>query len=437
MSLKKKKFIFTLLALCSFFEGMAQNDNGAERQKWTLQNCIDYALSQNINLQRNKISLEQSKINTLQAKAQWYPSLSFSTNHSTNGKSYNGSYNLSASWLVFNGFRRKNTIAQQELQELASALNVSESELEMKLSIVSNYIQILYAQESIKTNKNSLETSQVELDRGNQLLKAGSISKSDLSQIEAQVAADKYQVVLAENNLEEMKLQLKQQLELGLDQDFDIPEAIISDEAVMALIPDKNSIYNNAKIVNPSIKGDSISLQIAEIETKKAKGAYYPTINLSAGVNTGHNSASDDAIGSQVDNNFSKNVGISLNYPIFDNRERKSALQKAKLNQKAVQLEVRENEKKLEKTIEGAYLDVISAQQSFLAAKENLASAEASYELVEQKYNYGMKSPFELLTEKNKLQNRQQALLQAKYMALLNIQVLNIYQDLPIDIITK
>ncbi|HOI26068.1 MAG TPA: TolC family protein [Paludibacteraceae bacterium] len=439
-----KSIAIACLALTPFFGwAQEQQEQLSEQKDWTLQSCIDYALEQNINLQKSKILLEQSRINTKQAKAQMFPSLSASTGHTVRNTpmpeddsitktSYTGNYGANASWILFNGFRRKYNIEQQKLMEESQDANIANAQLDMKLSILTCYIQILYAKESIKVSKSSLETSKKQRDRGEELLNAGSFSKSDLAQLEAQYSSDKYQLIVAENNLEEKKLQLKQILELDIAEDIDIPEIEIDESEISQPLTSKEMIYATALSVNPTIKNSKLNMQIAELDTKKAKSAYYPTLSLNAGVSTGHNSLSDLDYGKQIKYNFGESIGLTLSYSIFDNRERKSTLEKARLNETLSNLEDKEVEKNLLKTIESAYLDAVAAQNSYIAASENLKAAESSYELIDQKYNLGMKNPFELLSEKNSLLNTQVSKLQAKYMALLNLQILNLYQDLPV-----
>lgn len=443
MNIRRHTKSIMVAIVLSSISGIAHGQSKAN--EWSLQSCIDYALQQNINIRKNRILLEQDITSTKQAKAQLLPSLSASTSHNINNKpmpendsitktSYTGNYGLNASWTIFNGFKRKYDIKQKKLQEESRKMDIANSEFDIKVSIVTYYIQVLYAQENITTTKNSLETSKAQLERGKEMMDAGSISKSDLAQLEAQYYSDKYQLVLAENNLDESRLQIKQLLELDISQEIYIPSITIEETEITQPLPSKEMVYANALSVNPAIKSSQFNKLIAELETKKAKSSYYPTLNLNAGVSTGHSSSSDLNYGEQIKYNFGENIGLSLNYSIFDNRERKSTIEKAKLNEIFSDLEKEEAEKKLLKDIESAYLDAVAAQSKYIAANENLKAVESSYELIEQKYNLGMKNPFELLSEKNTLLNTRLAKLQAKYMALLSLQVLNIYQDMPIQV---
>ena len=184
--------------------------------QWDLQSCIDYALQQNITIRKNRVNAESTQIDVKTAKATLFPSLSFSTSQNmvnrpyqessrtisgsevietTSKTSYNGNYGLNASWTIYNGSKRLNTIKQEKLNNQAANLDVETSENSIQESIAQIYIQILYAAESVKVNENTLQVSIAQRDRGQELLNAGSIAKSDLAQLEAQVSTDRYQLV--------------------------------------------------------------------------------------------------------------------------------------------------------------------------------------------------------------------------------------------------
>lgn len=409
-------------------------------EEWTLGQCVDYAMRQNISVQRGKISLEQSRISTEQAKGQWQPGVSFSAGQNFSNSpfveggyknTYSGNYNIGASWTVFNGFRRKYSIEQAELQEMIQETSLKSTEEDIKIAVLTCYLQVLYAKENVAMKRNSLETSNEQLSRYKQLYEAGSVSMSDLSQIESQHVSELYQVTVAENQLEDNLLQLKQLLRLDLNQPFDVRSMNFTQEEVLADLGNKDSIYVAALSSRPEIANALLNEQMADLQIKSAKSGYYPSVNLNASVGTGHN---NHGTGDQIKENFGESVGLSLNYAIADNRERKSTLRKAELNKTMSGLETENLKDDLKKTIEAAYLDAKAAQLNYIASKSNEQAAEATYELTKEKFSLGMKSPFEMLSEKNSLLNAQQQTLQSKYTSILNIQILNIYQGLPVEI---
>lgn len=430
-------------------QSTSSQDDAALPSQWDLQTCIDYALQHNITLKRNRISAESAEVDVKTAKAALFPSLSASVSQrivnrpnsetntiidgdnitsSTSKTSYNGSYGIDASWTLYNGSKRLNTIKQQKLNNRIAELNVAESENSIEESIAQIYVQILYAAEAVKVNENTLAISQAERDRGQQLLEAGSIAKSDLAQLESQVSTDKYQLVTAQATLQDYKLQLKQLLELDGENEMNIYLPVLSDENVLLPLPAKKDVYMSALTLRPEIEASKINVEASELGIDIAKAGYLPTISLSAGIGTNHTSGSDFTFGEQVKNGWNNSIGVSVSVPIFNNRQTKSAVQKAKLQRETSLLSLLDEQKTLYKTIEGLWLDANSAQQRYAAANEKLKSTQISYDLISEQFDLGMKNTVELLTEKNNLLQAQQEQLQAKYMAILNTQLLKFYQ---------
>lgn len=417
--------------------------------QWDLQSCIDYALEQNISIRKNRVTAESTQIDVKTAKAALFPSLSFSTSQqvvnrpyqetsnmvsgneiisSSSKTSYNGNYGLNASWTLYNGSKRLKTIKQEQLNNQVAELDVATSENSIQESIAQIYIQILYAAESVRVNENTLQVSIAQRDRGQQLLDAGSIAKSDFAQLDAQVSADRYQLVTAQTTLQDYKLQLKQLLELDGESEMNIYLPALSDENVLTPLPTKRDIYVSALAIRPEIEAGKLNIEASELGIDIAKSSYFPTISLSAGIGTNHTSGSDFTFTEQVKNGWNNSIGVSVSVPIFNNRQTKSAVQKAKLQRETSMLSLLEEQKALYKTIEGLWLDANSAQQQYAAANAKLQSTQISYELISEQFNLGMKNTVELLTEKNNLLQAQQEQLQAKYMAILNAQLLKFYQ---------
>lgn len=424
------------------------NDSTMPAQ-WDLQSCIDYALKKNITIRKSRINVESSQIDIKTAKAALFPSLSFSMGQnmvnrpyqessstvsgteilrSSSKTSYNANYGLNASWTVYNGNKRLKTIEQEELNNQIAQLDVATSEKSIQESIAQIYIQILYATESVKINEHTLELSIAQRDRGKSLLDAGSIAESDFAQLEAQVSTDRYQLVTAQAALQDYKLQLKQLLELEEEQEMDLYIPTLADENVLSPLPAKKDVYADALISRPEIEASKLNVKASELDIDIAKSGYYPSISLTAGIGTNHTSGSDFTFAEQVKNGWNNSIGLSVSVPIFNNRQTKSAVEKAKLQRETNMLSLLDEQKNLYKTIETLWLDANSAQQQYKAAQEKLKSAEISYTLVSEQFNEGMKNTVELLTEKNNLLQAQQEQLQAKYMAILNTQLLKFYQ---------
>lgn len=417
--------------------------------QWDLQSCIEYALEQNITIRKNRVNAMSTQIDVKTAKAALFPSLSFSTSQnvvnrpyqessnmvsgseiisSSSKTTYNGNYGLNAQWTLYNGSKRTNTIKQEKLNNLSAELEVATSENSIQESIAQVYIQILYAAESVRVNENTLQVSIAQRDRGRQLLDAGSIAKSDLAQLEAQVSTDRYQLVTAQATLQDYKLQLKQLLELDGENEMNVYLPALSDENVLLPLPAKRDVFMSALAIRPEIEASKINVEASELGIDIAKAGYLPTVSLSAGIGTNHTNGSDFTFSEQVKNGWNNSIGVSVSVPIFNNRQTKSAVQKAKLQRETSMLTLLDEQKTLYKTIEGLWLDANSAQQRYAAANEKLRSTQISYDLISEQFNVGMKNTVELLTEKNNLLQAQQEQLQAKYMAILNAQLLKFYQ---------
>ncbi len=419
-------------------------------KKWTLNDCINYALDKNIQLQQNKISLLESEEDVKDAKAALFPSLSFSTGHNivnrpyrsnsatVNGTeiissdsktTYNGSYSLSAQWTLWNGNRRLNSLKQQKKNREIAQLTVEETENMLKEQITQLFIQILYADESIAINKGTLEVSKATYERGKELFNEGSISKADLAQLESQVSSDQYQLVTSESTLRNYKLQLKQLLELDgtAEMELELPE--LSSEHVMEMLPSQIDVYQTALATRPEIQSGKLNIDNAKLNISYAKGGYMPTISLSASTSSTTNNSSQNNWAQQMKYGWNNMIGISLSIPLYDQRQNKSAVRKAKLQYSTSQLDLMNQEKELYSTIEGFYLDALNAQQQYAAAETKVKSSQTSFDMVSEQFNLGMKNTVELLTEKNNLLSAKQELLQAKYMAILNRTLLNFYAD--------
>ena len=446
-----KKYRKILVASMLMF---TSNLVGAQEKSstWNLRSCIDYAKEHNISILQSRNQQEQTAVSTKSAKAQLFPSLSFTTSQTyanqpyggngSVGDSYNdgtkntysGSYRFGASWALYNGGKNTKNIKLAQLNEQMAAKTTEELENQTELSILQAYMQILYAAESIRINQETLVLDSATLARGLEQKLAGMLTRADIAQLESQLSTDRYQLVKSQTTLDSYKLQLKQLLELSGQENLSIYTPEVLDAIVLRALPNKQEVYNQALGIMPEIKNSKLASQAAELQTAIAKAGYMPTLSLSATTATGHTSGSEAALGKQLKNGWNNNIGLTLSVPIFDNRTNKSAVEKAKLQFLNSQLSELDKQKTLYKTIETAWLDAYSAQNEFLAAKEKADYASVSYELASEQFKSGMKNTVELLTEKNNLLSAQQQKLQTKYMALLNQKILEFYQGIAINL---
>ena len=433
--------IFLISFMVMIFTNLAAQEKPA---KWDLTNCIDYALKNNIQVQKSKISLEQSAVTTKQAKAQLFPNLSASVNQNFSNSpflvgegtanSYTGSYGISSSLLLFDGGKTEKNIREQKLLEEVGKYNVLYSQKNIQFSILQSYLQILYAAESVNIDSATVEVSKYQFERGKNLLKAGSISKVDLAKLESQFSSDKYLLVTAKNALETQKLNLKQLLELTVKDELNITIPTLNDMDILKPLPSLQSIYGNSLNIMPQLKSSKLNIEVAGLETEKAKAGYLPKVSLNASVGTSNNNLSSYNLSKQLQDRFNEGIGLTVSIPIFSNRSTKSAIETSILNEKTSQLNLLDTEKSLLTSVESSYQDAISAQSQYVSATEKVKALQTSYDLIEQQFNLGLKSTLDLLTEKNNLLAAKQSLIQAKYLSIMNVQMLNLYQDLPLEI---
>ena len=419
------------------------------QQKWTLEDCINYAIENNISLKQSKLKKQTATETLKQSKAQLLPSLSASTSQGvgyrpwtnsgsitvTNGQVdtkvektyYNGSYNVNAQWTVWNGNQNRNQVKLNRVSEEQAELTAQETANTIQEKIAQLYVQILYQTEAIEVNRQSLETSKKNEERDKTMMEVGKMSKADVAQLTAQRATDEYNVVSAESQLAQYKLQLKQLLELTTE-DFDVAIPTTSDEQALEEIPSMSSVYEAALLQRPEIKNAELGLKSGDLQLKIAKAGWMPTLNMTGGVSTSTNSLTDNEWGTQMKTNFNSQVGATISIPIYDQRKARTAVNKARITQLEAQLALQEKQKKVYADIEGYWLNAQTNQQQFRSALLNVASEQASYDLLSEQFQLGLKNIVELMTGKDKLLKAQQNKLQSKYTTILNQQLLKFYK---------
>lgn len=429
------------ILLCSLLLSGLRNATAQEASKtWTLQECLDYAYQNNIQVRQSRNNQLSGIEDTKQAKAALFPSLVASTTQSytnypssevTDNNSYTGTYGITAGMTIFEGGKLRTEVKRQKVQNQMDALSVEESVNDIRIAIVQAYMQCLCAADAVRINRSTAEASKAQRDRAEEMLRTGSISRVDFAQLQSQYSSDEYQIVVAGSTLDNYKLQLKQLLELDIMEEMNPAVPGVKEENVLKALPPKNEVYETALKVMPQIRRGELGIEAAKLEEKSARAGFFPSISLSASVGTGHMSNNDFESGSQIWNRFNENVGLTLNIPIFSNRKNRTAVNKAKIALNDSYLEWTSLQKELLRNVESAYLDAVSAQAQYLSAREKEKYARESYELTSEQFRVGVKNTVELITAQNEYSAAQQQVLQAKYLTLLSIELLNIYQGLP------
>lgn len=419
-------------------------------RQWSLKDCIDYALANNIQLQKAKVQQLSALEDIKQSQSALLPSLSLSTSQNVSynpwpeqGSAmiagnkvqadvkkvyYNGSYSLSGNWTVWNGGQNTNTVKLNKLAAEQARLDSAVTANNVLEQIAQLYVQILYSDEAISVTKESLKVSQTNEERGKTMVSVGKMSKADLAQLTAQRANDEYSIVEAESNLRNYKRQLKQLLQIADNDEFDVAIPSTTDEMALKEVPAMNDVYTAALAQRPEIQNAKLGIESSDLSVKIAKAGKMPTVSLNAGLSTSTTSMSQNGWGNQMKNNFTVGGGVSVSIPLFDNRKTKISVNKAMLQKESYLLDLQDKQTTLYSTVENYWLQAVTNQNKFKAARVSTESAQASYELLSEQFNQGLKNIVELMTGKTNLLQAQQNELQSKYLAILNLNMLDFYR---------
>lgn len=421
---------------------------GMQAKHWTLRDCINYALENNISLQKTVLKKASAQEDYLQSKAALLPSLQASTSQNINytpwvasgisgdgyTKSsidkvyYNGTYSVAGNYTIWNGNKNRNQVKLNKLTTEAAALDSAIQAQNLQEQIATLYIQICYSTEAINVNKESYKSSLENEERGKEMVKIGKMSQADLAQLTAQRAQDEYSIVESESNVKNYKRQLKELLQITNDEAFDIVVPTASDAQALGTIPSLNSVYASALDTRPEIKSYQNMIDQSDLNIAIAKAGKLPTISANAGISTSTTSMNKDGWDSQIKQNFGVGGGISVSIPICDNRATKTAINKANIQKQSSMLDLKDQQTKLYSIIENYWLQANTNQSQFKAAKTSTESAKTSYDLLSEQFKLGLKNIVELRTGKDNLLKAQQNELQSKYLTLLNMGMLNFYK---------
>lgn len=438
----RKNYLSAVFLCCCTLSAYAQ-------RTWTLEECIDYAVKHNITLQKAQANVETDEINIKEQRGSLLPTVSASVQQgliwrpisesasnivngsiassSSNKANYSGSYGVNAQWTIWNGGRRMMNIENATLARDMALLQAESSANSITEQIVQHYVQILYMKEALKVNEQLLEHDRTIYNRGRDMVEQGQMSRSQLAQLEAQVANGVYDVVNTRTMIAEQTLELKQLLELEPEDELTVAAATVDDDAALRLIPDKDEVYDYALAQRPEIKSGEKQLQQSRNSTRLAKAQRLPSLSLGAGLNDSHMSGGTGA-GTQLKNNFSGQLSLGVSIPIFDQRQTSSAIQRAKVNERIAELDLADARETLWQTIEKYWLNAYNNQQKFLSSRTNVKSMSTTYNLLDEQFRLGVTDIANLLQGRDNLLSAQQTLLQDKYTTVLNLLLLDFYQ---------
>lgn len=413
----------------------------AQARTWSYDDCVEYAREHNISLQKSRLAEETSAYTLDESKAQWQPSLDFSTSHNLsnypwgkgNKNSYNSNYGLNAGWTVWNGGLRENTIKRNKLQAEIDKINTSTAMRTIETDLLQVYLNILYAKESIGIYEENAELSKKQAERAEQLMQAGRLSRVDYAQLASQYEQDVYALVNAKGVYDTRRMELKKLLELGIDTEIELQDVNWSNSQILAELPPIDDSYRLAVETDTYIKGLGLEKEGSDIDIQIASASGKPQISLNAGVGTGYY-APGGSFKSGLKQAWNENIGLTLAVPIFDNKKTSTAVAKAKVQRLDAQLDIEQRHTELAQSVENWYIDTKSSQSRFSAAEQQLAAVELSNELTNEQFNLGLVNTIELLTAHNNLVEARHALLQAKYMAILGHKMIEFYRTAAITL---
>ena len=417
------------------------------QKKWTLQECIDHALKENITLQSSKLNTENEAIRYEQAKNQILPSLSaygsqsmsfgqsmnnYGVYENKNSQSY--SAGLSTSVSVFNGFQIKNSIKAQEFNLLATLEDLKKAQESMSISLASAYLQVLYNKELYQVVLEQVELSKNQVSKYESMAELGKIPEGQVYEVKAQHAKNKQSAAESLSSLQLSLLDLSQMLELKEWSDFDIVVPNIDINALGLQITNADEIYNYAEVNKSSVKASEYRLKGSEKNLKIAEGGYYPSISFGANYSNGYYPDFAGSFGNQLDINSRASFGFNLSIPIFNKFDTKNSVRIAKNNLKNASLDVENSKKTLYKEIQQAWFNAKTALEKYYASSETLKQSEIAYNFAEEKFNYGRSTIYEFndarMNKISALSNQ----FQAKYNYLFCIKILDFYKGMPLSL---
>ncbi len=441
---KSLLLVFTLLIFC--------HSPSSAQKVWTLEECIAYALDNNITIKQSEISTEVSSVNYTQSKAAFLPTLNSNASYSYNfGRSvdpftYNFSnseiqsanISLSANLNIFNGLQLQNSLAQSKYEYMAGRENLHKIKNDIALNVAAAYLQVLYARETIKLAKDRLDAATQTKDRTKLLVDAGSMAQGNLLDADAALAGEELNMINADNLLTTALISLTQLLELKSNDGFEVavPSVELPDQSSLALTPDE--IFNTSLSIMPEFKAAALNIKVAEKGYSIAKGARFPRLSMFASLASGYSNVarnangSDVVFGDQLDNNFNKSIGLNLAIPLFNGWSTESNVKRSRFNLENVKYTDQLTRNQAYKSIVQAHADGVAGLKKFAASEKAAISNKEAMVYAQKKYDVGILSSIEFLNVRNATSKAESDFLQAKYDLIFRIKVLDFYLGKPL-----
>lgn len=437
----------------------------AQQKKWTLQECVDYALENNISIKQSVLDTEIAQENITSAKGNFLPNVSGSTSGNFNFGSYLGqdgsrissntfgsSLGLNAGVTVFNGYRNTNLYKQAKLGLKSSELQLQKLKDDISLFVVNSYLNALLSKENYKIAEDQVKVTQQQIDNIKTLVDEGVNPKSDLYNVQAQLASNNEQLITAQNGIDLALLNLAQLLQIP-QAGFDVEDVTFNLASAELAYTDTDIIFNKAVADRPEIKAAEINIENSELDIELAKAAFFPTVSIGGGLgtsyqhtlgekdrrtiidpNTGMVSSIPNGFGKQFNDNLGYNIGVSVSVPIFNGNRTKSSVDRAVINSKRIAFGLEQAKQDLRSTIENAYLDARAALNQYRASEASLTAQEEAFRAAQESYNYGAMTSFEFEQVRNRLISAQSTLANSKFNFVFKTKLLEFYYGIPITL---
>lgn len=432
------------------------------QEVWTLEKCVEYALTNNIQVKQQLLQVKNEQALLQQDKLSLLPSVNGGASHGYNfgqtvdrytnqfatNRVQSDNFYLGSTVTLFGGLQKLNQIKQRKKDLEATYFDTDKFMDDMSLNIATGYLQILYFKELVKTTQNQLNATELQSKRLKILVDAGSLAQGDFYTLEAQRALDNSQVVSARNKLDIAYLTLVQMLDLPTTQGFEIetPDLEMSLQPSLAVSAEK--IYGFALETQPVIKSAELRVKSSEIGLLMAQGGQSPTLTLQGSLGTGFSGANKifdstnytfntKPFADQVKDNFNRSISLNLNVPIFNGWATRTAISRAKINVENSQYNLELSKLQLRKTIEQAYADAKAALNNYDASTLGVNAARESFRYADQKFNIGTLNSVDYNNSKKDLEKAESDQLNAKFEFIFKSTVLDFYMGKPLSLKRK
>jgi outer membrane protein len=428
-----KKIFLTLFMCVTFFIAQGQENSGYPL-RMTLEQCIEHALGNNYNCESVKLNEEATQDLYRQSKMERLPDLSAETgenlNYSkTNSSSFNGSYGLNSSVILYQGGNISENIKKNKLMSEQVAYRTKQYDNELTIQILQTFLSALGNEELLKYQQTLLQSSEEQVKSGSVRFRLGEILESDYLLLESQYATDKNNIAQTVIQRDNSLLALKSLLSLDPSQSLEIVYPNTDAIEMMRVLPDEKTVLESALATLPDLQIERYNVAIAMSGLKLSKAGNYPTISMNGSLGSGHQN-NFTRYGTQLSDRFTAQTGISINIPILDKHRTKSKVTQSRIALKQAELGQKQSEITLRQTIVQEYHNVLSSVNSFETSTIREKAYSASLAAYRKQYAAGSITTVELLQQQNNYTNALNDYIQDKYAFMLKRKILDVYMGI-------